>query len=1297
MSYSFKNYSFKKNHLKNIIYESFIKYGINRATYLADSLKDLGFYYATQAAISISIEDLKVPPIKKELIQTANEKIEISQYFCDRGDITEVERFQRVIDTWNQTSEDLKNEVVSYFEKNDPLNSVYMMAFSGARGNLSQVRQLVGMRGLMADPNGQIIDLPIKNNFREGLTITDYIISSYGARKGIVDTALKTADSGYLTRRLVDVAQDLIIREVDCGTKKGVIISNFGSDNDFKEKIIGRTLANTLILKAEISNNFIIERDNSITPELANKILESKISKVLVRSPLTCSSGRSICQKCYGWNLADGNLVNLGEAVGIIAAQSIGEPGTQLTMRTFHTGGVFTAESNRQIKSKFAGRISFSPLLKARLTRTMYGEEALLAENFSSIYLVDYENNKIKIEVSPDVLIFTSNNSFVKKNQILIELPASNQTLIQDSKNIISTNSGEISFGGIVVDEVDKDGKSTLTATKNGLVWVLSGSVYNVPSNSFIKLEKSSSILDGDSISRLKILNNYRSGFIKLKKLSTTETINNFEIIYNLLFVNNSSIYNYQSNKILLLNNLGPQPYILKNSVVQTRNSELYLGEQVNYNYQTTTGGTLHFSNFDFEMNSLEQAVLTKSGKVLWVPEERHQLNKDISLMLVEDGTFVEQNTEIIKDIFSQTSGIIEIIQNNGIVNEIRIIQGVSYPIFDKTIIKKVNNKLFYPGEEILDTNIIVKQLSWSEVVKDEHEDKLLVLRPVSFYNISKPYSNGKTCSVINQKSEQFSLNTKKILNYKDGENLNSVTGVNFVTTHLILKSKIKNFEFDNYELRFKYYKNSVSPFNINFSLLITQTKDLNDFIPKELKLENFSFSFLVKNNQYVELGSTLSYLDIPTNQALVLKNIKRRITNFKRLLIVTDNDYKTLYNEDGNFLQPSGAIIRTNDRISNLLKLKSCGKVSNVLGSKCEIHLGKPYFLSQGAIISSNNGDFIRQGETLATLLYERIVSGDIVQGLPRIEEILEARKPKNSAILSQNPGFILSIFDMDPPPSKTKKTMTKFVAIIEKRSPKTLYEDLTPYPLDIASPLSDELKDKLVNKIRIASSFDQRAKILVSPNEIIGLAHPIAVIGSVGVVNHHDILNTCFDYYKTITSLYNSAYTSLRNIQLLILASVQSVYNSQGVTISNKHNETIVKQMASKVRIIKPGKSNLLQNELVELNQVNYMNLALELNPENLITYTPVLLGITKSSLATESFISAASFQETTRILTEAAIEGKIDWLRGLKESVIIGRLIPAGTGFNTYNTIANVDIRLPSLQDRYDTKSVLNNSFL
>ena len=1270
MSYSFKNYAFKKNHLKNIIYESFIKYGINRATYLADSLKDLGFYYATQAAISISIEDLKVPPIKKKLIEKANQKIHISQDFCNRGDITEVERFQRVIDTWNQTSEDLKNEVITYFEEHDPLNSVYMMAFSGARGNLSQVRQLVGMRGLMADPNGQIIDLPIKNNFREGLTITDYIISSYGARKGIVDTALKTADSGYLTRRLIDVAQDLIIREVDCGTNKGVIVSN-SNDSLFKDRIIGRTIANETILSYKKTNtNFIIEKNTSITPEIADKIIECGILDVLVRSPLTCGSARSICQKCYGWNLADGNLVNLGEAVGIIAAQSIGEPGTQLTMRTFHTGGVFTAESNRQIKARFAGRIIFSPLLKFRVTRTMYGEHALFAENFSSIYLVDYENNKLKINVSPDVLIFVSNNSFVKKDQILLELPVNTKTSIQDTKSIITTNSGEISFDRIDTSELDKDGKSILTVNKNGLVWILSGSVYKVPINSFIKLNSSAHIKKGNSISRLKILNTYKNGFIKITPESEKTS---FEIIYNLLLFKNSEIYKSGSNLVLLLNHYNLKAYIFKSSLISNMGSSLYLAEQINYNYQTTTGGRLHYSGLDSSMNSSGQIVLKSGGKILWIPEERHVVQKDMNLLLVEDGVYVKKYTELVKDVFCQTSGIVKIIHTNEIVNEILIIQGRSYPILEESCGKKINNQIFYPGEEILES-ILIKQLCWSEIVTNNYNDKILILRPVLIYNIPKQYSNNKSLKFLNKNSENLELGTQKILNFDDGENLNSISGVNFLNINLILETKTKNFAFDDYKLRVKSYLDPNSLDRTNLSILLTESNDLNDFIPKEFKLDNFLVSFVVKNNQYVELGSTLSYLDIIVSKSLNLKSIKRQPTNLKRLLIVTDKDYKNLYNDDSEFLINQNSTVRTNDRISKFVKFKYSGKVSKISGNKCELHLGKPYFLSTGAIISANKGDFILQGENLATLVYERIVSGDIVQGLPRIEEILEARKPKISTTLSTKPGFILKIEEYDLRKSNTK--------LAEK------FEDIPHKHISILEKNSENL---MISET--IYSFQIGSKILVSQNEIIGLAHPIGVLGNLGIVNHHDILNTCFGYYKTITSIYNSAYISLRNIQLLMLASVQSVYNSQGVTISNKHIEIIVKQMASKVRVINPGNSTLLQNELIELNQVDYMNSALLTNSDNLIIYSPVLLGITKSSLATESFISAASFQETTRILTEAAIEGKIDWLRGLKESVIIGRLIPAGTGFNTYNSISNIDIRLPSLIDSYNEKSVLN----
>ena len=236
--YTYQNTLVSKKQLKEILAWSFTNYGSVQASFLADELKYLGFKYATQAGISISIEDLRVPYIKNLILIKANQQINHAEISSLKGQITDIERFQKIIDIWSITSESLKDEVVSYFQTYDPLNSVYMMAFSGARGNLSQVRQLVGMRGLMSDPSGQIMNLPIKKNFREGLTITDYLMSGYGARKGIVDTALKTANSGYLTRRLIDVAQDILIREKDCITNHSVLFLS----TEFSKKIVGRIL-----------------------------------------------------------------------------------------------------------------------------------------------------------------------------------------------------------------------------------------------------------------------------------------------------------------------------------------------------------------------------------------------------------------------------------------------------------------------------------------------------------------------------------------------------------------------------------------------------------------------------------------------------------------------------------------------------------------------------------------------------------------------------------------------------------------------------------------------------------------------------------------------------------------------------------------------------------------------------------------------------------------------------------------------------------------------------------------------
>jgi DNA-directed RNA polymerase subunit beta' len=261
----FYNKTINKKELKSIIQSTFQSYGIVKTTKLTEGLKKSGFAFATQAGISISIEDLKVPPSKDTLFAKNETNIKLAYYYEKRGNINEIERFQKVIDTWHTTSEMLKNQLVDYFKTLDPLNPVYMMAFSGARGNLSQVRQLVGMRGLMADPNGQIIDLPIKTNFREGLTITDYVISSYGARKGIVDTALRTADSGYLTRRLVDVAQHVIIRELDCQTKNGVRLF-YDPKHSKIEQYLGRVLAKSVHVpnsqKLLLEKNIVLKKQN---------------------------------------------------------------------------------------------------------------------------------------------------------------------------------------------------------------------------------------------------------------------------------------------------------------------------------------------------------------------------------------------------------------------------------------------------------------------------------------------------------------------------------------------------------------------------------------------------------------------------------------------------------------------------------------------------------------------------------------------------------------------------------------------------------------------------------------------------------------------------------------------------------------------------------------------------------------------------------------------------------------------------------------------------------------------------
>lgn len=358
----FVNDTMSKSKLSKTIYKCYKAMGHERVIKLLDDLKRLGFEEATKAGLSISIDDLSIPGKKEEYLKRTKADVAHVEDQYKKGLITDRERYNKIIDLWTHATEDVSDLI---FQELDSFNPIFMMADSGARGSKLQIRQLAGMRGLMAKPSGEIIETPITANFREGLTVLEYFISTHGARKGLADTALKTADSGYLTRRLVDVAQDVIITMDDCNTLNGILISAIIEGDEvvvkLAERIIGRVALDNIV--DVISDTVIVEAGTEITEETARQIEEAGIEKIRIRSVLTCEAEHGVCAKCYGRNLATGRMVELGEAVGIVAAQSIGEPGTQLTMRTFHIGGTASRIVEQSyIESKYKGTAKYHNL-----------------------------------------------------------------------------------------------------------------------------------------------------------------------------------------------------------------------------------------------------------------------------------------------------------------------------------------------------------------------------------------------------------------------------------------------------------------------------------------------------------------------------------------------------------------------------------------------------------------------------------------------------------------------------------------------------------------------------------------------------------------------------------------------------------------------------------------------------------------------------------------------------------------------------------------------------------------------
>lgn len=1231
-SLEFINQVVDKKGLNKLLSKIYLEHGTSKTAYLADSLKNLGFKYATRAGTTISIDDLKIPEVKKELIKNAENQIEKSSHRYLKGEITEVERYTKVIDTWSETTEKLTQSVVENFKKTNP---IYMMAFSGARGNISQVSQLVGMRGLMADAQGQIIDLPIKANFTEGLSVTEYIISSYGARKGLVDTALKTADSGYLTRRLVDVAQDVIIREKDCGTSNGIEIETITDGEkeivSIGERLLGRTIVEDI---KDEEGKVLINKNTILSQEEINIVKTLDIKKIKIRSPLTCKTEYGICQHCYGWALTNNKPVDVGEAIGIIAAQSIGEPGTQLTMRTFHTGGVFRGTGSiRQVVSKTDGEVLTD--VATRDLRTRHGDVVKVTSKQVKLEIKDSKDKKHTYTLPHGATIFVNKGDKVKKSDVIAEyepsaIDGSGRLTEKATKDITTDVSGKIYFEGFNVDEKrDRQGNISRTANRGGKIWVLAGDVYGLPGNSSILVKDQQDVKPGEIIAETTTLSDHggevripgdlelKETELKGKKIKKIVGGKEITVVIASLTPKNAVLETTKKEQLWRVEGTD-ETYIIKSPVDTVVENGMVIAELIEEENRVTSSGEIRYDGIEVDENQ----IITQAGKIIFIPEEIHQISKDSSLKMIESGNYVVAGTEVVKDVRTHIDGIVEIKENNNIIQEVIVRPGELINVEDINTLNVEDGEIVEKGTEITKgvkasqksiINFINYEPEYSKEIELEEETEEpdetreakpvdVLIRPIQEYEIGPKEVNIEFEST---ETDLISMASVTQLQYRDGARIRHLEGANLTRTSLVI-------QMEGYLSHLKgmaeLYPKEAAPEEQNLKLVVLENlivrRETESASREKTSLQT---ELLVESGQFIEPKTPISKTQVLVkNPAKVSLKEEPDGKEIRRIFLITPESYET-------FDLKTDAIVKENDFISleqiiseSGEKSPVSGKVVEIKGKKLTVHMARPYLISMGTQLQAENEGLVQRGDLLATLIFERQKSGDIVQGLPKVEELLEARKPKESAILAEEDGEAEIVYEED---------MTRLYIVSEAGRQEI--------------------------KIPVDSN------IIVSDKQKIIKGQPLTG----GPLNPHDVVRL----------------SGVNAVQKYLVNEVQRVYRSQGVEIADKHVEVIVRQMSKKVKVDEPGFTKFLPGELTEAKIVEQENERLaDMEDYSPATYTSVLLGITKASLNTESFISAASFQETTRVLTEAAVEGKKDQLRGLKENVIIGRLIPAGTGY-------------------------------
>lgn len=1128
----FCNRTVDKSEMKRLIKWVLLNYGTQKATRFVDHLKTLGFHSATTAGISLGIDDLRIPPIKSVFLNNAEKDILDNDIRYTRGQITAVERLEKALDIWNTTNDTLKNEVIAHFRQTDIFNPVYMMAFSGARGNISQVRQLVGMRGLMADQQGQILDFPIRRNFREGLTVTEYMISCYGARKGLVDTALRTANSGYLTRRLVDVAQNVIIQQFDCGTTEGLEV--IPSPKHGCANIIGRVLLQPVV--QEYTGKYVARKNTEISPALATQLLT--FPKVVVRSPLTCRLN-AVCQLCYGWDLSKYKLVQLGEAVGVLAAQSIGEPGTQLTMRTFHTGGVFAGEATEKVYAPYSGLIAYSGVPRGRKVVSRYGEPAFLTVIPVSIKIQRSDRLKSVILHFPAfTLLFVYPGQYVMFHQSVAELSRVDadmqlvdltKDMTVGEKELIAPDTGQIYFENVKVylpkQPVRKKPKSKKAKAE-------------VKRDAFLFPREL--IRDGGNVVQKTKNHVFGYGFIWLLSGQHLQNSLSYQGDY---FHHNFQPLNFTSS------------YSLASKAVKSSFGPLMLGEKITYSLAAQKLFIYH------SLLRVRQVHPFTFVKTAWLRRNHTFLQRDRFFGFSESRS--QQNVVTVNEggCYFLTTKIFSILHQ-------LVHQGVSVSFL-------VGNTWCSKKSMITRKQQFNSLSPQTCVVGCTHLTKTTTQK---FTRASTPRcSHGKPCfrttsiraSIRHCEPVPCLFSTPDVVNMRTCSML-----VLEPQRPIALSMPYKHWShmyqtFPSMEGHNCYISQDSFWHTARLRCLfapITYKQDHRLRFP--MRLPRFTHPSTVDTyawtpTHYVVPARWNPNTSVSMGQTVDIPNFVYSIEGEIRLpkLAITKFNQHAFSRNGKTCMVQVGSYIRVGDEIIKNIQSPYAGQVIHINPTHLILRRVYPYVMSHGSSLFVNHGDLIQKDLSFGTLVSMESTAGDIVQGLPKVDELLEAREP------------------------------------VEK------------------------------------------------------------ILSSV-----HAQLARLFLLYSKAYGVREGCRRSLQKIRRLLVNEVQAVYGSQGVFISDKHIEIIVRQMTSYVLIIDPGETNLLPGDIIDLRRVEHFGSKDGVAP---VQYRPILLGITRASLAAESFIAAASFQETKRVLTRAAVEGHIDWLTGLKENVILGRLIPAGTG--------------------------------